>query len=205
MNSQDALKKLIEGNQRYVEQINNNKDLVLEINQSQMASPQKPFAIIVGCSDSRVPAELVFHQGVGDLFIVRVAGNIVTPSQIGSIEFACQKFGAELVVVLGHSQCGAVSATIDVLLGGAGELSPNLKSIVDSVTPAVQPIVKSADSSDQQQLLNDATHANIEQSVSELQLRSQVLRDLTSQQKLKIIGAHYEIETGIVEFHQADT
>lgn len=201
MNSDDALKKLIEGNQRYVERTSNSKDLVLTISNSQMASAQKPFAIILGCSDSRVPAELVFHRGVGDLFVIRVAGNIVAPSQIGSIEFACQQFGTELVVVMGHSQCGAVSATVDALLGDPDDISPNVKSIVDRVTPAVHSIVESGDFADHDQLLNHATHANIAQSVSDLQLRSQILRGLVSKQKLKIIGAHYEITTGKVEFH----
>jgi len=107
MDSNTALKKLIEGNQRYVDLTSNNKDLVLSVDTEKMANDQKPFAIILGCSDSRAPTELIFHQSVGDLFIIRVAGNIATPSQIGSVEFACQNFGTELVIVLGHSKCPA--------------------------------------------------------------------------------------------------
>lgn len=201
MDSNTALSKLIEGNRRYVDRTSNNKDLVLTISNEQMSNAQKPFAIILGCSDSRVPAELVFHRGVGDLFVIRVAGNIVAPSQIGSIEFACQQFGTELVVVLGHSKCGAISATVDALLGDPDDISPNIATIVDRVTPAVHPLVESGEYPNQDELLNQATRANIDQSVSALKLRSKILRGLVRKDKLKIVGAQYDISSGVVEFY----
>jgi len=201
MNSDTALKKLIEGNQRYLDSTSNKKDLVYTISDEKMSSDQKPFAIILGCSDSRVPAELVFHQGLGDLFVIRVAGNIIAPSQIGSIEFACQHFGTELVVVLGHSKCGAIGATVNALLNDSNDISPNIASIVNHVTPAVHPLVESGEYSDHNELLHQATRANIEQSVSGLQSQSTVLRELVSKEKLNIIGAQYDINTGKVEFY----
>src|SRR5207237_7290186 len=100
---------------------------------------QQPFAIVLGCSDARVPAELVFGQGFGDLFVIRVAGNIVAPSQVGSVEFAAARFGARLAVVLGPTQCGAIAATLDELRQPASHQSPNLRSIVDRIRPAVDP------------------------------------------------------------------
>jgi len=138
MNSKEALNKLIEGNKAYVSSdkdgINSNMAL------HETILEQKPFAIILGCSDSRVPAELIFRQGLGELFVIRIAGNIVAPSQIGSIEFACQQFGTQLVVVLGHTQCGAIKATVESLINDSDDFSPNLASIVDLVTPAVLPL-----------------------------------------------------------------
>jgi carbonic anhydrase len=138
---------------------------------------------------------------LGDLFVIRVAGNVVAPSQIGSVEFACQQFGTELVVVLGHSHCGAINATVDALLGDPDAISPNIASIVDRVTPAVMPIVTKNDYIDQEDLIHQAMKANIEQSVIGLQMRSRTLRSFVKKGKLKIIGAEYSIETGEVEFY----
>ncbi|MEM7359495.1 MAG: carbonic anhydrase, partial [Pseudomonadota bacterium] len=141
MTPNQALAKLKAGNAAFVEATSSGATLHTEIDPARMASDQKPFAIILSCSDSRVPAEIVFSQGIGDLFIIRVAGNIVAPSQIGSVEFACQHFGTQLVVVMGHQRCGAISATVDSLIGDPGALSPNVAAIVDRVTPAVHPVV----------------------------------------------------------------
>src|SRR5258706_13025023 len=107
----------------------------------ELAAGQEPFAIILGCSDSRVPAEIVFDQGLGDLFVIRVAGNIVAPSQIGSVEFAAERFGTRLVVVLGHSRCGAIQATLEELALPTEGKSRNLRSIVDRIRPSVEALM----------------------------------------------------------------
>src|SRR6185436_13322298 len=117
ISASEALKRLMEGNRRFVSGDRSGESLTGQARRSELTTGQEPFAIILGCSDSRVPAELVFDQGLGDLFVIRVAGNIVASSQIGSVEFAAERFGTPLVVVLGHSQCGAVKATLEELLG----------------------------------------------------------------------------------------
>ena len=200
MNADKALKQLKEGNLRYIEAEINGKKIDRTVVQHEVLLTQKPSAIILGCSDSRVPAEAVFDQGVGDLFIVRIAGNIVAPSQIGSIEFACQQFGTQLIVVLGHTGCGAISATIGSLLGDPGEISPNLAAIVDRISPAVQPIISKVDGDDREDILNKAIRANINYSAQQLESGSEILRDLVKQKKLTIVGAEYSIESGRVEF-----
>lgn len=202
MNSDQALEALIDGNKTFVKAMSTGGNLYTKVESGEALKQQKPFAIILGCSDSRVPAELVFDQGLGDLFVIRVAGNIVAPSQIGSVEFACQQFGTQLVVVLGHSHCGAIQATVDALLGDADEISPNIAAIVDRVTPAVHPIVSGHEGEDRDDLMQKSMRANVEQSVRMLQLRSRILRGLIRSGELKIVGAEYSIETGVVEFHK---
>ncbi len=201
MNADKALQKLIEGNKRYIEGTADGAELTITTRRQQITDGQNPFAAILGCSDSRVPAELVFNRGLGDLFVIRVAGNIVAPSQIGSVEFACQHFGTQLVVVLGHSHCGAINATVDALMGDPDNLSPNVASIVDRVTPAVLPIVKRNSYKDKDDLVHQAMRANIEQSVNGLQMRSRILRSMVDRGQIKIIGAEYSIETGAVDFY----
>lgn len=201
MNADQALEKLIEGNKLFVEATTNGAELVTSLRTMNAEDGQNPFAVILGCSDSRVPAELVFHRGLGDLFVIRVAGNVVAPSQIGSVEFACQQFGTELVVVLGHSHCGAIDATVDALLGDPDEISPNIAAIVDRVTPAVLPLVNDHNYVDHADLIHQAMRANVQQSVNGLQLRSRTLRSFVRKGKLKIVGAEYSIETGKVDFY----
>ena len=202
MNPDKALQKLIEGNKRYIEGTADGAELTITTRRQDITDGQNPFAVILGCSDSRVPAELVFNRGLGDLFVIRVAGNIVAPSQIGSVEFACQHFGTRLVVVLGHSHCGAINATVDALTGESGSLSPNVASIVDLVTPAVHPIVMSEQYADKDELIHEAMRANVEQSVNGLQMRSSILRDMVNKDQIRIIGAEYSLETGVVDFYQ---
>jgi len=202
MNSDKALQKLIEGNKQYIEGTTDGAELTIITRRKDVAEGQNPFAVILGCSDSRVPAELVFNQGLGDLFVIRVAGNIAAPSQIGSVEFACQHFGTQLIVVLGHSHCGAIKATVETLTGDPDDLSPNLASIVDRVTPAVHPIVKAKQYEDKSDLIQQAIRANIEQSVNDLQTRSRILRRMAEKGQIKIVGAEYSIETGVVDFYQ---
>jgi len=205
MNADLALKKLIAGNKHYVESSANDAELSLAIKRQSAAAGQKPWAVILGCSDSRVPAELVFNCGLGELFVIRVAGNIIAPSQIGSVEFACQHFGTQLVVVLGHSHCGAIKATVDTIIGNSDNLSPNLASIVDRVIPAVRPLVEQQKYTDKEELIEQAIHANIKQSVSGLQIHSSILHNMVGREEIKIIGAEYSIETGEVHFHDQDS
>ncbi|MFT5135343.1 MAG: carbonic anhydrase [Arenicella sp.] len=202
MNADHALEKLKQGNKRFVTATEYGEPLISNIRRAELALEQKPFAIILGCSDSRVPAELVFSQGMGDLFVIRVAGNVVAPSQIGSVEFACQQFGTELVVVLGHQNCGAISATVDSLLGDPDAISPNIAAIVDRVTPAVHAIVAGHPIEEREELLHKAMRANVEQSVQGLQMRSRIIRGLIGQNRLKVIGAEYSIESGVVKFYE---
>lgn len=202
MNADQALEKLREGNKLFVAATEDGQPLISNIRRAELALEQKPFAIILGCSDSRVPAELVFCQGMGDLFVIRVAGNVVAPSQIGSVEFACQQFGTELVVVLGHQNCGAISATVDSLLGDPDAISPNIAAIVDRVTPAVHSIVAGHPVEEREELLHKAMRANVEQSVQGLQMRSRIIRGLIGQNRLKVVGAEYSIESGVVKFYE---
>lgn len=204
MQADQALQKLIDGNKRFIAATSESSEITTPLRSVCAADGQKPFAVILGCSDSRVPAELVFHCGLGDLFVIRVAGNIVAPSQIGSIEFACQQFDSQLVVVLGHSHCGAINATVDALTGDQDAISPNIASIVDRVTPAVLPIVNAGGYEGRTELIHQAMRANIEQSVMGLQMRSRQLRQLVRKGKLKIVGAEYSIETGRVNFYDQD-
>jgi len=202
MNADKALQTLIDGNQRYIAGTSDDAELTITTRRQSINAGQSPFAVILGCSDSRVPVELVFNQGLGDLFVIRVAGNIAAPSQIGSVEYACQHLGTRLVVVLGHSHCGAINATVDSLLGELNELSPNIASIVDHVSPAVHPVVMHKQYTDKDELVHQAMRANVEQSVSGLQMRSPILRDMVNRNKIKIIGAEYSIETGVVDFYR---
>ena len=161
---------------------------------------QEPFAIVLGCSDARVPLEIVFDQGLGDLFVIRVAGNIVAPSLIGSIEFAATEFGTRLVVVMGHSNCGAIAATLEELEQPSENRSPNLASIVDRISPAIEPLVKNSRSIDRETLMEEAVRANVHASVNQLQTGSTILKDLIRKDGLQILGAEYSIENGNVNF-----
>jgi carbonic anhydrase len=161
---------------------------------------QEPFAIILGCSDSRVPAEIVFDQGLGDLFVIRVAGNIVAPSQIGSVEFAAAQFGTRLVVVMGHTRCGAILATLDQLQQPEDSQSPNLRSIVDRVRPSVEPLLRTDLRHDRDALVRRAVRANVDHSVNQLRHGSLILERMIDNGELRIVGAEYSLETGEVVF-----
>jgi len=196
----DALKELRDGNRRFVAGEVDASSIASRAHQAELSSGQSPFAIVLACSDSRVPVELVFDQGFGDLFVIRVAGNVVAPSQIGSIEFAASKFGTRLVVVLGHSNCGAVIATLEELSLKEIHRSPNLRAIVDRVRPAIEPVLETHRDSDEQALTSAAVRANIEASVEKLSHGSRILEQLIDDGELTVIGAEYSIETGNVEF-----
>ena len=195
----EALARLREGNGRFVagqmtDQAMSRREL------RALALDQAPFAIILGCSDSRVPAELVFDQGFGDLFVIRVAGNIVAPSQVGSVEFAAAKFGTKLVVVMGHSQCGAITAAVEELLDGARPESRNLRSIVDRVMPSVQAVIAGRGHLDRPSLIREAVRANVRASVDHLRHGSALLEKLIQNDGLMIVGAKYSLDTGVVTF-----
>jgi carbonic anhydrase len=196
----EALKRLRDGNRRFVSNVRSHDSLASEARRTEVAAGQEPFAIILGCSDSRVPAEIVFDQGLGDLFVIRVAGNIVAPSQIGSVEFAAERYGTRLVVVLGHSQCGAILATIDELKRPTTNQSRNLHSIVDRVRPAVEPLLRASLQRDPDDLVRDAVRANVCISAGHLRHGSDVLEQLIADEGLAIIGAEYSLETGVVAF-----
>jgi carbonic anhydrase len=195
----EALKRLQEGNNRFVSGLGT-RDLALEHRRCrELATEQAPFAIVLGCSDSRVPAELVFDQGLGDLFVIRVAGNIVSPSQVGSIEFAADQFGTRLVVVLGHSQCGAIQASLAERDQPSGNRSPNLAFIVNSIMPVLDAVQPEPGES-RQALLARAVRENIKASAQHLRQGSAILEGLMRDEGLRVVCAEYSLETGVVEF-----
>ncbi|HEU4626961.1 MAG TPA: carbonic anhydrase [Steroidobacteraceae bacterium] len=198
--AREALQRLQEGNRRFVASIANREPLRTESRPIELALDQKPFAIVLGCSDARVPAELVFDQGLGDLFVIRVAGNIVAPSQVGSVEFAASRFDTRLVVVLGHSQCGAITATIEELQQSAERQSRNLRSIVDRVRPSVENLMRTELRNDLPMLHKLAVRSNVVMSVNHLRYGSEVLERLGREQGLRVVGAEYCLETGVVDF-----
>ena len=200
----EALARLRDGNRRFVSGVRiDEAPLVRQASRHEFVDGQQPFAVILGCSDSRVPVELVFDQGLGDLFVIRVAGNIVAPSQIGSVEFAAARFGTRLVVVMGHSQCGAISATLDDVLGLAPSQSRNLRSIVDRVRPSIETLLAGRTSCDDSQaLVKEAVRANVRASVGHLRHGSELLEELVQNDGLVVIGAEYSLETGVVTFFE---
>lgn len=195
----EALERLREGNLRFVSDVRSDTP-ISQTRRRHLPVGQEPFAIILGCSDSRVPAEIVFDQGLGDLFVIRVAGNIVAPSQVGSVEFAAGRFGTRLVVVLGHSMCGAVLATIEELGRPSEDQSRNLRSIVDRIRPSVEPLLATEVGNHPEALVRQAVRANIRVSANHLRHGSEVLEQLIQKDGLLVIGAEYSLETGIVEF-----
>jgi carbonic anhydrase len=196
VNANQALERLREGNRRFVA----HQTTTPQFPEGNLVAGQEPFAIILGCSDSRVPAELVFDQGFGDLFVIRVAGNIVAPSLVGSVEFAASRFGTRLVVVMGHTQCGAILATIDDLRGHARPESRNLRAIIDRVRPALETLVASGSNLNEETLLRQAVRANVRHAVDHLRHGSDLLERLIDGNGLRVVAAEYSIETGSVDF-----
>lgn len=198
----EALDRLRNGNARFVAGVRDWGALMHQARRTELVSRQEPFAIVLGCSDSRVPAELVFDQGLGDLFVIRVAGNVVAPSLLGSVEFAADKFGTPLVVVLGHSSCGAVAATVDELERPSDTRSPNLRSIVDRIRPSVEPLLETEVGANRDTLIRASVRANIRASVNQLRHGSQILEELIEGGSLLVVGAEYSLESGIVDFFE---
>ena len=198
--ARDALARLREGNARFATNARGTGTLITAARRAKLTAAQEPFAIVLGCSDSRVPVELVFNQGPGDLFVIRVAGNIVAPSLIGSVEFAADRFGTRLVVVLGHSSCGAIQATIEELHRPTVNQSPNLKAIVDRIRPGVADIVARRETEGALAVEHAAMTANVRASVDQLRHGSAIIENLIANHGLLVTGAWYSLETGKVEF-----
>ena len=200
ISADEALERLRAGNRRFAAGARGLDAYRDHLRRAETLEAQEPFAIVLGCSDSRVPAEIVFDQGLGDLFVIRVAGNIVAPSLVGSVEFAAARFGTPLVVVLGHTGCGAVRATLETLLRPGGDLSGNLRSIVNRVRPCVEPLLEGGPSDDLEALAARAVRMNIRASVAQLQRDSKILPRLMHDAGLCITGAEYSLQTGLVDF-----
>lgn len=196
----EALERLREGNARFANNLTSPDKVLTHERREELMSGQEPFAIILGCSDSRVPAEIVFDQGLGDLFVIRVAGNIVAPSQVGSVEFAVSRYHTRLVIVLGHSRCGAVTATLETLLDGESTESRNVAAIVDRVAPVVSGLLDTELRHDRQALLRASVRANVRASADHLRHGSAIIESLIRDAGLLVVGAEYSLETGVVEF-----
>ncbi|TCS40119.1 carbonic anhydrase [Reinekea marinisedimentorum] len=201
LNAQEALQRLKEGNERFVTQMTQ-QELASEKRRLNLLEGQSPFAIILGCSDSRVPAEIIFDQGLGDLFVIRVAGNIVAPSQVGSIEFAVETFGTPLVVVLGHNSCGAIKATLNAIKNPEQEPSHNLMSIVSRIRPSLETLVETDLQHNEKDLMKFAVRANIRTSVSQIRYSSPYLETQIQSGKLMVVGAQYSLEEGKIHFFE---
>jgi carbonic anhydrase len=195
----DALRRLIEGNRAFVTGLHAGEPLS-RTEFLDLSREQRPFAIVLGCSDARVPAEIVFNQGLGDLFVIRVAGNVVAPSQVGSVEFAASRYACKLVVVMGHSSCGAVLATIDALNNPGSRESRNLQSIVNRVRPSVESLMRTELAHDHEALVHHAVRANVAASVDHLRHGSELLERLIASEGLVVVGAEYSLATGEVDF-----
>jgi len=200
MSGYEALMRLEEGNRRFVGSLADTAPAVSQTRRLAVAEGQEPFAIVLGCSDSRVPAELVFGQGFGDLFVIRVAGNIVAPSQVGSVEFAAARFGTRLVVVLGHTECGAITATLEELRQPTLHQSAGLRAIVERIRPAVEPLLATPLREQAATLVAHAVRANIRAAADHLRHGSAILERLVEHDGLLIVGAEYCLRTGVVDF-----
>jgi carbonic anhydrase len=196
----EALERLREGNRRFASGVRSLETLASQARRQDLVAGQAPFAVILGCSDSRVPVEIIFDQGLGDLFVIRVAGNIVAPSLVGSVEFAAERFGTRLVIVLGHSQCGAVLATLEEIGRPREARSRNLQSIVDRIRPSVESLIEAGLGRDRETLVREAVRANVRASADHLRHGSEVLERLIAENGLVVVGAEYSLETGIVDF-----
>jgi carbonic anhydrase len=200
ISASEALDRLKEGNRRFVSGVRNLDTFFSQPARRHFIAGQEPFAVILGCSDSRVPVEIVFDQGLGDLFVIRVAGNIVAPSQVGSVEFAAERFGTRLVVVLGHTSCGAIEATLDHLQQVTERPSGNLSSIVDRIRPSVEGLLATELRHDRDALARHAVRAHVRVSASYLRHGSKLLEQLIERDELMVIGAEYSLETGVVDY-----
>jgi len=203
VSSSEGILRLEEGNRRFLDGTGRSDLLVNEKRRRALVDHHDPFAIILGCSDARVPAEIIFDQGLGDLFVIRVAGNIVAPSQIGSVEFAAERFGIKLVVVLGHTGCGAILATLEELRRPTESHSPNLRSIVDRVRPSVEALFEGGAPPHDGDLEHRAVRANIRASANQLRHGSQILERLIDYEGVRVVGAEYALDTGEVDFFES--
>src|ERR1700683_1476202 len=200
ISAREALERLRERNRRFASGVRSIDILASQTRRSELAAGQEPFAIILGCSDSRVPAEIIFDQGLGDLFVIRVAGNVVASSQIGSVEVAAERFSTPVVVVLGHSRCGAVLATVEALIRPTEPLSRGLRSIVDRIQPSVEALLATELRHNSEALVRLAVRSNVRASANQLRHGSDVLESRIQGKRLLVVGAEYSLETGVVDF-----
>lgn len=196
----EALTRLREGNERFISGARSVSALATQVHRAEHAAGQSPFATILTCSDSRVPAELIFDQGIGDLFVIRVAGNIIAPSLVGSVEFASATYGTSLVVVMGHTTCGAVVATLDVLWGRSQIASDNIRDIVERIRPAATTVLTSTPTGSEADLIDAAVRANVRASADHLRHGSRVLEEMVRHHQVVVVGAEYDLVTGRVDF-----
>lgn len=199
MTPKDALRELHAGNKRFVAHLHNETPTDNHNRQHELIINQRPIAIIVGCSDARVPPELIFDQGMGDLFVIRVAGNIITPAQLESIEFAALAFGPRLVVVLGHTCCGAVQATVNALIDPSTNPDGMYPTVVEHVRPSAQAAIDAGGASTDE-IVDHATHHNVRRSIETITTKSRALKKLMLVEGMLVVGAKYRIEDGAVEF-----
>ncbi len=200
MNAMEALEKLRQGNARFLNNVRGAEPILSQVRRADFVHGQNPFAVILGCSDSRVPAEIIFDQGLGDLFVIRVAGNVVAPSQVGSVEFAVERFETPLVVVLGHTSCGGVGATLDVLLNRAKPGSRGLMSIVDRIRPAIEPLLQTGLANQPDELMRVSIRANVRASANHLRHGSEIVERMIAERGLAVVGGVYDLGSGAVEF-----
>jgi carbonic anhydrase len=198
LSATDALVRLRDGNRRYAQNVRSVDSLVSHSRRD--LSLQSPIAIVLGCSDSRAPAEIVFDQGLGDLFVIRVAGNIVAPSQVGSVEFAAERFGTRLVVVMGHTLCGAIDAALEAITNAHQPASRSMVSIVNRVRPAIEGLVSTSLAQDRDRLRREAMRANVRASVNHLRHGSEIIERLALDEGLLVVGAELDLATGEVTF-----
>src|ERR1700704_6552568 len=200
ISARDSLALLREGNRRFVSEAPSRDTVESRARRLELAAGQEPFAAILGCSDSRVPVEIIFDQGLGDLFVIRVAGNIVAPSQVGSVEFVAERFKTRLVVVLGHSRCGVIQATLEQLTGPTERRSRNVHSIVNRVRPSIEGLLETGLRHDYDALVHHAVRANVRESTNQLRHGSQVIEQMIQTEGMLVVGAEYSLETRLVEF-----
>ena len=200
MTALEALQCLRDGNERFASEANSGERFLRRMVRARTSAKPEPLAIILGCSDSRVPVEIVFDQDLGDLFVIRVAGNIVAPSQLGSIEFAAEEFGTRLVVVLGHSHCGAILGTLELLRRPRPPMSPHTRFIADRISPAIAGLLAPGLGHDRETLIAQSVRANVRQSVAQLRHGSTILERLIESEQMLVVGAEYSLESGRVEF-----
>ncbi|TWJ19412.1 carbonic anhydrase [Geobacter argillaceus] len=190
----EALQKLLEGNKRYVEQQMTGQKLSDAHTRETLATSQHPYAIILSCSDSRVPPEIVFDKGLGEVFVVRVAGNVPDPVVLGSVEYAAEHLGSPLVVVLGHERCGAVTAAVEA----KGKPEGNLGAIIKTIAPAVKQARTEYKGADKAALVETAIDDNVKLVAANLTKQSSLLKHLVKEGKLKIVAAKYDLDDGQV-------
>ena len=200
MNAIEALQKLRQGNARFINNVRGAEPILSQVRRADFVHRQNPFAVILGCSDARVPAEIVFDQGLGDLFVIRVAGNVVAPSQVGSVEFAVESFDIRLVVVLGHTSCGGVGATLDVLQDRAKPGSRGVMSIVDRIRPAIEPLLQTELASHPDALMRASIRANVRASANQLRHGSEIIERMATERGLSVVGGVYDLASGEVDF-----